>query len=182
MTDAEFDAAIEKITKGDRNGLRDIYDAYGNMIYSLFLGKVHRHQDAEDLTSDFFLKLWSAADTYRAGSGHKRWLHVIARNLAIDHLRRHGREIPVENAAEVNATALTETVTAEDSVLGDMQTAHILSSLSEDEREIVQLHVAAELTFREIAAILKRPLGTIAWKYRNAMGKLQKMAEEGRFV
>lgn len=182
MTDAEFQAAIEKIVQGDRSGLRDIYDAYGNMIYCLFLGKVHRHQDAEDLTSDFFLKLWGIAGTYRAGSGHRCWLHTVARNMAIDFLRRHGREIPVEDAAEAREGALMETVTAEDSVLDEMSASQMLSSLAEDEREIVQLHIAAELTFREIAAIMKRPLGTVAWKYRNAIGKLQKLAEEGRFV
>ena len=44
------------------------------------------------------------------------------------------------------------------------------------------MHIAAELTFREIAFILKRPLGTVAWKYRNAIGKLQKLAKEGELV
>jgi len=182
MTDAEFQTAMEKIRQGDRSGLRDIYDSYGNMIYSLFLSRVHRHQDAEDLTSDFFLKLWSIADQYRAGNGHRSWLHTIARNMAIDHMRRHGREIPVEDASEVCPGALTETVTAEDNVLSEMSAAQLLSGLAEEEREIVQLHIAAELTFREIAEILKRPLGTVAWKYRNAISKLQKTAKEGRFV
>ncbi len=181
MTDAEFVSAIEKMKQGDRSGLREVYDAYGNTIYRLFLGRVHRHQDAEDLTSDFFLKLWSCASTYRTGTGHKCWLNTIAKNMAVDFQRR-SREIPVEDAAEEYAQQLTSPESTEDEVLGDMQSAQILSNLSEDEREIVQLHLAAELTFREIAAILKRPLGTVAWKYRTAIGKLQKLAEEGQLV
>jgi len=181
MTDAEFVSAIEKMKQGDRSGLREVYDAYGNTIYRLFLGRVHRHQDAEDLTSDFFLKLWSCASTYRTGTGHKCWLNTIAKNMAVDFQRR-SREIPVEDAAEEYAQQLTSPESTEDEVLGDMHSAQILSNLSEDEREIVQLHLAAELTFREIAAILKRPLGTVAWKYRTAIGKLQKLAEEGQLV
>jgi RNA polymerase sigma-70 factor (ECF subfamily) len=181
MTDAEFSAAIEKILQGDRNGLRDVYDAYGNTIYRLFLGRVHRHQDAEDLTSEFFLKLWSCASTYRAGTGHKCWMNTIARNMAVD-FQRKNREIPTEDAAQVLEQRQIQPESTEEQVLGTMQTNQILSRLSEEEREIVQMHLSAELTFREIAAILKRPLGTIAWKYRTAIGKLQKLAEEGQLV
>ncbi len=181
MTDAEFKAAIEKMLQGDRSGLREVYDAYGNTIYRLFLARVHRHQDAEDLTSDFFLKLWSCAGSYRHGSGHKCWMNTIARNMAIDFQRRH-REIPVEDAAEEYHEALRSPNSIEDEVLDEMHHSRILANLSEDEREIVQMHLSAELTFREIAAILKRPLGTVAWKYRTAIGKLQKLAEEGQLV
>ena len=45
----------------DRNGLKDIYTAYAKQIYRVILGIVRSHEDAEDLTSDFFLKLWNMA-------------------------------------------------------------------------------------------------------------------------
>lgn len=180
MTDLEFESAVEKIRAGDSSGLRAIYDAYGDKIYRIFLGKVHHHQDAEDLTSDFFLKLWECAPAHRTGQGHKSWLATIARNMAIDHLRKSVRMTPVEDAEEAGLPPDTDT--PENAVLGDMQAAQLLSSLSEDEQEIVRLHIAAELTFREIAEVLKKPLGTVAWKYRNAIGKLQKLAKEGRLV
>lgn len=182
MTESEFESAVNQIRAGDRSGLRLLYDAYGDKIYRLFLGKVHNHQDAEDLTSDFFLKLWECAPSHRSGQGHKSWLGTIARNMAIDFLRKSSRETPVEDAEVCDPGALTEHTTPEDSVLGSMQAADILASLSEDEQEIVRMHIAAELTFREIAEILKRPLGTVAWKYRNAIKKLQKLAKEGRLV
>lgn len=181
MTDAEFNAAIERMLQGDRSGLRDVYDAYGNTIYRLFLGRVHRHQDAEDLTSEFFLKLWSCASSYRAGTGHKCWLNTIARNMAVD-FQRKNREFPMEDTAEVYERQNVAEETAEDTVISNLHTSQILAKLAEDEREIVQLHLSAELTFREIAAILKRPLGTVAWKYRTAIGKLQKLAEEGQLI
>ncbi len=180
MTDLEFESAVEKIRAGDSSGLREIYDAYGDRIYRIFLGKVHHHQDAEDLTSDFFLRLWECAPSHRTGQGHKSWLATIARNMAIDHLRKSVRMTPVEDAEEAGLPPDTET--PEGTVLGDMQATELLSSLSEDEQEIVRLHIAAELTFRETAAVLKKPVGTVAWKYRHAIGKLQKLAKEGRLV
>ncbi len=182
MTDAEFEAAIEKIRRGDRDGLREIYDAYGTKMYRLFLAKVKQPADAEDLTSEFFLKLWSCADSYRAGNGHKCWLNTIARNMAVDTLRKRRWEVSLEEVQETHEVERMDETGVEDTVLGSMQTVQILSKLAADEREIVQLHIAAELTFREIAVILKRPLGTVAWKYRNAIQKLQKLAEEGQLV
>lgn len=47
-------------------------------------------QDAEDLTSDFFLKLWDTAGQYRKGTGHKRYLTVMAKNLALDSIKKGG--------------------------------------------------------------------------------------------
>ncbi len=182
MTEAEFEAAAELIRQGNRDGLRQIYEAYGDRIYRLFLGKVKKREDAEDLTSDFFLKLWTVAGEHRTGAGHRAWMATIARNMAIDFLRHAGHETPVEDEVLTGNTALTEERTAEETVIGKMNAADILASLSEDEQEIVRLHLAAELTFREIAQILKRPLGTVAWKYRTAIGKLKRLAEEGKLV
>ena len=62
MTDTEFDFRVELILKNDKNGLREIYQCYGKVIYNIMLDIVKSPQDAEDLTSDFFLKLW---DTVR---------------------------------------------------------------------------------------------------------------------
>jgi len=182
MTDSQFDAAVEKIRNGDKTGLKLIYDAYGDRIYRLFLSRTHNHQDAEDLTSDFFLKLWECAGSYQAGSGHKCWMSAIVRNMAVDHFRKSDRELPAEDVEMLNPSAFTEHTTAEDTTIHHMHMTHMLSFLSEEEQEIVQMHIAAELTFREIAVILKRPLGTVAWKYRNAIGKLQKLAREGELV
>lgn len=179
MTETEFEHAVRLIEQGDSSGLHMVYDAYADKIYRLFLGKLHHQQDAEDLTSDFFLRLWEIAPQHQSGRGHRSWLAVIARNMAIDHIRKAGREMPVEDTECIGVEPIADSDTPEETVLGTMQTADLLSSLTEDEQEIVRLHIAAELTFREIADVLKRPLGTVAWKYRQAIRKLQKLAEEG---
>ena len=182
MTESEFEQAVDMIRAGNKNGLRLIYEAYGDKIYRLFLGKVRKREDAEDLTSDFFLKLWETAPLHQSGKGHRAWMGTIARNMAIDYLRHAGHETPVEDADLHAQESLTERTTAEDTVIGNMNAADILAALNEDEQEIVRMHLAAELTFREIAAILKRPMGTVTWKYRNAIGKLKRLAEEGKLV
>lgn len=97
MTETEFEQCINRICHGDRQGLKDIYEAYLPYLYRTVYGIVLNREDAEDITGDFFVKLWSLAPKYRPGGGHKGYLATIARNMAVDYLRKHRREIPVED-------------------------------------------------------------------------------------
>ena len=53
--------------------------------------------------------------------------------------------------------------------------AQALQTLKDDEREIVNLKIMGELTFREIARLLGKPQGTVAWCYRTAIRKLREV-------
>ena len=97
MTDKQFERRIMLIQQGDKQGLKEIYDEYGKMIYQCAFQILRSKQDSEDITSDFFLKLWNIADTYCFGGKHKRWLVTIARNMALDMLKKRSREQLVIN-------------------------------------------------------------------------------------
>ena len=101
MTEAEFESCIKRICQGDQMGLKDIYIEYLPYIYRVVYGIVENKENAEDITSDFFVKLWSFAPKYRPGNGHKGYLATIARNMAVDHLRRTRREIPMEEPEQM---------------------------------------------------------------------------------
>ena len=178
MTDLQFESCIRLMIDKDRNGLKDIYTAYAKQIYRVILGIVRSHEDAEDLTSDFFLKLWNMADSYKSGQGHKRWLTVIARNLALDHLRKqHPEQLDIDSedgpAANIPADG-----SLENSVSAKLTLEAALSQLSLAERQIVEMKLGMELTFREIARTLGEPQGTVAWRYDRAVSKLKKIMEE----
>ena len=68
-----------------------------------------------------------------------------------------------------------EKSSAEDRVLCKLSLEQALMTLKEEERQIVNLKIMGELTFREIARILKKPPGTVAWRYRTAMEKLKEV-------
>ena len=85
MTDVAFEAAMHRIRQGDKQGLQEIYEAYIGLIYSIVKDVVHNKESAEDITSDFFIKLWDKADLYKSGMGHKTWMTTIARNITIDY-------------------------------------------------------------------------------------------------
>lgn len=97
MTEAEFEHCIEKICRSDKSGLKDIYTEYLPFIYRTVYGIVGNKENAEDITSDFFVKLWSLAPKYKKGEGHKGYLATVARNMAIDFIRKNRREVLVES-------------------------------------------------------------------------------------
>lgn len=196
MTEAEFEAAVGKIRAGDRDGLKEIYIAYVKFIYAVIYNIVGSKETTEDLTSDVFIKLWDVLDQYQGGHGHKGYLATIARNHAIDYMRKSSREIPVSVGAspdsledERNGREISvfdtggeydesPKQTPEETVVSDMSVEQALGLLTPDEREVVQLKVLADMTFKEIAQQLAVPMGTITWRYQAAIKKLRRCGYE----
>ena len=109
--------------------------------------------DAEDLTARTFEKAWRARRRYRRDvAGFATWLLVIARNVAIDHLRARRSHLPLEAAAAVAAP----TATPEENVLRGSEAERLtvlLNALPERERELLALKYGAEMTNRAIARV-----------------------------
>ena len=177
MTDSRFESCILLIRQGNSEGLREIYEGYFKLIFSVMLSVVGNRADAEDLTSDFFVKLWDKlADAYKSGGGHRCWLVTAARNLARDHLRKSRRvELSLDEPNEEDApkTEPESGERLEESVLESISVNEALQTLESAEREIVNLKLFAEMTFREIAKALEMPMGTVTWRYRRAIAKLK---------
>ena len=177
VDEKQFHACMKKIKAGDKSALHEIYEKYVGYIYSIVFQVVMNREDAEDITSEFFIKLWKLADTYRSGKGHKAWMATIARNMAIDLLRKNKREVLTEDFADsISDNASDDDVEGE--VLADMSLQAALDTLKPGEREIVNMKIMGELTFQEIADILKQPLGTVTWRYQNAIKKLRRCGYE----
>jgi len=172
MNDRQFEGNIGRILENDREGLREIYEEYCPMIYSVVMEILHNREDAEDVTSEFFIRLWDIAGTYRAGNGHRAWMITIAHNLAIDYIRKKKREQP---AAEIFDDPQNGQLSCEDRLCHRLSLEQALMTLKEEERQIVNLKIMGELTFREIAVLLKKPQGTVAWCYRTALRKLKEV-------
>ena len=175
MNNREFDRCMCRIQKGDKTGLKEIYEAYISYIYAVIRGVVKNKENAEDLTAEFFIKLWNMADQYKAGSGHKTWMTVIARNMAIDFMRKAGREQLTEEVSEVSAadTAAGIADSMENEVVGRMNFRETVEKLPETERQIMTMKLAGQMTFKEIAEVLGIPMGTVTLKYQNSLEMLR---------
>lgn len=172
MTEAEFEHCIEKICHGDKTGLKDIYTEYLPFIYRTVYGIVGNKENAEDITSDFFVKLWSLAPKYQKGEGHKGYLATVARNMAIDFIRKNRREVLVESDTGQRQES------TEDQIVADISLKEALEKLHPDEKKIIDMKVLGEMTYKEISELLGIPIGTVTWRYQEGIKKLRRCGYE----
>jgi len=177
---------------GDKEALKEIYEAYLGYIYHLIFSVLQNKENAEDVTSEFFIKLWEMSDRYKPGNGHRAYLGRIAHNMAIDYLRAHNKEVPwdmMEENPESNeqvgdsekpqgaGVAAGQSDYSDDTanqVISNITIKEALDKLKPEEREVVHMKVIGEMTFDEISKVLKIPMGTITWRYREAIKKLRR--------
>ena len=178
MEDFEFEACILKIQKGDKDGLKEIYQSYVGLIYSVVYDMVRQRENAQDITSDFFIRLWDKADTYRFGGKHKAWMLTIARNMAIDFMRKSKWEQLAEELPE--SQEKTEDIAEQ--IVGNISFREAVALLKPTEQEVLDLKILGGFTFQEIAQILKKPMGTVTWLYRQGIKKLQRHHKVGQEV
>ncbi len=170
LEDFEFEVCVRRIQEGDKEGLKQIYQAYAGLIYAVVYDMTGHREDAQDITSEFFIRLWERADTYRFGGKHKAWLVTIARNMTVDFLRKHRRELPVEELPGEEQ----ESGDFSGEVVGNLSMREAMKRLKPEEQEVLDLKILGGFTFQEISKILKKPMGTVSWLYRSGIGKLKK--------
>lgn len=190
MNERQFEEAVARMVKGDKTGLKEIYEHYAGYIYRIIYEVLQNKENTEDVTSDFFIRLWDKAEQFRPSSGHRGYLATMARNMAIDFLRKHKKEeltamlqdIGSDKEEEERAIAgsMPESTDSrvEQEVVENMTIRQALEVLKPSERQIVSLKVLGEMTFKEIAECMGLPMGTVTWKYQNAMKKLRRCGYE----
>lgn len=139
---------------------------YRRRVFHVAYQFVGRHDEAEDLTQEIFLKVFKALNTFDRRANFSTWIVSISRNLCIDHYRRVRRERETVDR-RVDASELSPVATGLDphgqlerfdrrALLRDA-----LGALPETLRTAVMLRDIQELTYQEIAARLQVPDGTV---------------------
>lgn len=169
MTNEALSAELRRLRSGSLEALEAIFLDLRTPVFTVLLRLVRDRELAEDLTQEVFLRLWQSPPAEDVRSP-RAWLFRVAHNLALDALRRPGagelpEQLPVQDFAEGVHARL------------DVEAA--LASLSPRDREIVTLHLGAGLRFREIAAILELPLGTVLWRHSRAISALREKLDGG---
>ncbi len=160
------EALASRLRARDPLALRDLYRQCGGFVYRLNLRLVGDAATAEDLTQETFLYLWTRAAQFDPARGSlTRWVYLVARSRALDHLRssqyRIGRRTDSLEGFEAAAPARRGDYALERHVEEAMR------ALSEPERESLRLAHWCGMSQREIAARLNRPLGTVkTWMRR----------------
>ncbi len=163
---------LKRVADGDRSAFEKLYNDYVRLIYATVYSVTKNVHDAEDLTAEVFITVWKKASGYNGGNG-KSWLCAIAKNHDLTFIKKRDRERTVITdeyafgSYEIGENAETK------SIVNDA-----LAVLNDEERETV-LMFNAGLKHREIAVLNGEPLGTVTWRYNNALKKMRKFLQGG---
>src|SRR4030042_702752 len=177
--DPDDEELVSQIALAKPEAVRALYRRYGRLVFSLALHIVGDHSAAEEITQDVFLKIWEKAGSYDAGKAKVlTWLSRIARNQAIDALRRRARRGEHERSTVNYLKQGTERV--DHAPVESRELAHqreevraAVAALPESQQRALSLAFFQGLTHQQIAETLGEPLGTVKTRIRDAMLKLR---------
>ncbi len=169
VTDDLDRAALERIAGGELDALDDLYERYKTMAYSIAYRITNDATLAEDVVQDAFLGAWRNASRYVAGRGSvKTWLLSIVHHRAIDAVRRRRAtvDLPESDDAPPPPLRMPDVWSEVSSNLDADEVRAALASLTDVQREAIELAYFGGLTQVEIAERTGTPLGTVKSRMR----------------
>ncbi|MDR0934754.1 MAG: RNA polymerase sigma factor [Erysipelotrichaceae bacterium] len=179
MNISKLEKAMVALKKGDINALGDIYEMTKRGVFTFILPLLNNYQDAEDIMQSTYVRLYENINLYDETKNSLNWILTIARNLALTFLVRKNREMARDFNEEENINELPPLELHWDVDTPLIRLAHKV--LSKEEFYIVMLYAIGEYKHREIAEILNIPLGTVTWKYSEALKKLKKKVNKDEY-
>ena len=182
VTDDADRAVLVRLADGELAALEELYDRYKTMAYSIAFRITNDATLAEDVVQDAFLGAWRNAARYVEGKGSvKTWLLSIVHHRAIDAVRRRRPTTDLPDAESPSPAQLQlPDVWAEVSASLDADTVQsALATLSDVQREAIELAYFGGLTQQEIAERTETPLGTVKSRMRLGLLAMRRHLETG---
>jgi RNA polymerase sigma-70 factor, ECF subfamily len=165
-------ALLTRIGQRDENAMEDLFRRYSGAVYSVALRVLHDSGQAEDVLQEVFMQLWRDPTVFVQQRGSLGgWLVVVARNRAIDLLRRRKPTDSVDDvvlASSVNVAEEAERNTIMQKV------RQVIAGLPQEQRNTLELAYFEGLSHTEIASRTGDPLGTVKTRIRQALISLRK--------
>ena len=165
-------ALLTRMGQRDENAMEDLFRRYSGAVYSVALRVLRDSGQAEDVLQEVFLQLWRDPTVFVQQRGSLGgWLVVVARNRAIDLLRRRKPTDSVDDvvlASSVNVAEEAERNTIMQKV------RKVIAGLPQEQRNTLELAYFEGLSHTEIASRTGDPLGTVKTRIRQALISLRK--------
>lgn len=177
---ASLPQLIEAICRADRDALAMLFDRQVDRVYGIALAMLGSPDEAEEVCSEAFEKIWRCAEGFDAGRGSaESWIGAITRNACLDRLRRRSRnrEISMAEPEHGVPAADPQPVPGPEQWVDHTAFRHAVAAamdrLSEAQRRVVRLAFIQGLTHQEIAHRLKLPLGTVKSHCRRGLSTMR---------
>lgn len=165
---------VSRAASGDDDAWRDLIGLYGRRVFAMARSRVRDDDMAEEITQSVFATIATklTRDGYDERGRFESWLFRITMNRVRDEFRRLKR-----HAATTDPCVLAESGAANDastdgaSDLGALRGA--VEALGDADREIIELRHHAQMSFKQISAVLGEPVGTLLARHHRALRKLK---------
>ncbi len=174
--DIDFlDICIKNIANNNSEALSTLYKKTSTGVYAYALSILKNTHDAQDVLHDCYVSIFTNATGYKSSGKPMAWIMTIAKNLCMQKIRARKKteDVPMEDWDKYMQSNYN--VSPEDKIVLNACMSH----LSDEERNIVILHVLSGFKHREIAGIMGLNLSTVLSKYSRALTKLKNVLEKG---
>ena len=166
-------ALIARIRAGEQSAMADLYDRYAGVVYGVALRVLASTAAAEDVVQEVFLQLWRNPQAFDSDRGRLApWLAVIARNRAIDLLRKRPPEDDIDEMP-ISTGVNLEDAASQKLVVDKVRV--VLGGLPQDQRKALEMAFFEGMTHSEIAGKTGDPLGTVKTRIRTGLLALRKV-------
>jgi RNA polymerase sigma-70 factor (ECF subfamily) len=170
---------VDAAQGGDRGALEELYLIHFDRIYSYLHVTVGNRHDAEDLTTQTFLKMLESIGKFRWGSApFSAWLFRIAHNLAMDHFRAARRWQPEEEVPEPEPDESTSAEAGALDAIGQKSMLALIDDLSSEQQQVLTLKFVFGFSNGEAATILGKTEGAVKSLQHRALVTLHKKFEQ----
>jgi len=182
---------VRRCIAGDAVAWEEIVQRYNRRIYNLCYRFAGTADDAQDLTQEVFIKMYRTLNSYDVERGaFMTWMTTLTRNLLVDHFRKSKQDRMTDSldappSEHEDAMPLSEKIPDKalppDARVKSQETRevvhHALQKLSPELREAVILRDLQDMDYREIAAVLKVPEGTVKSRINRGRAELARLLQ-----
>ena len=158
---------INKLYQKDNDMFNDIYEQTHKAIYALIFSYTHSSESAKDLMQEAYMKMLEKINSYQPGRSIFSWFMQLAKNHTIDYLRREKKWVK-------NEPMILNEKAYEPSTDDQSKVMMLVQSLDFESRQIVLLKAVEDVTFKDIAKTLNMKIGTVQWKYYEAIKTIER--------
>lgn len=190
MTPSDDRQLIERCRNGDREAFDELVRRYERQAYNLAYRLSGNYDDASDVVVEAFVRAFQGLHTFRGDANFGTWLHRVVVNTFLDMRKRSkGRQhISLEEQLELDGDTFTRQI--EDTSPGPQELVEqeereevlqrAIEQLSPDRRILIVLYHFENLSYEEIAQMLKLPVGTVKSRLNRARLALREILEPSR--
>ncbi len=172
----ELKTIVAAIAGGDPNAMQALYELYAPQLYRYCLFRIGEADATQDVVQEVFVQAWHGmrAFEYRGESAFVAWLHKIASNAVINHVRKSKRQPTISLNTNGDWSQLHGSDMAR-SVCERLELRNAITRLSHDQQQVIALRYFAGLSNNEVALVLGRTEGAVKALHHRAVLRLQQL-------